>query len=406
MERVIYITDIELELPGILRRLWAGAAGEEETSGVGRTGGVSADVRPTSIYAVVDGNVAGRFAPDLEAEGIEWMPFVAQEERKSLEGLQVIVGWLLEREADRGALLLGIGGGVVTDITAFAASVYKRGIKYALVPTTLLAQVDASIGGKTGVNFHGYKNVIGTFGSPEAVIVAPRVLGSLPAEEWHSGMAEVLKTLITGDAEMYGEAVEWYGGILEGRGIPGNEVGLGKAGQSGDGTSMAEKIVSEQDKEMLDRIVRRCIGIKSSIVEADRTEKGERMKLNLGHTLGHAVESICLNAGRPVTHGGAVAAGIIAAAGISLRKGVLAEEVAGRIVRDFKSLGYRDVREILANCTDVPEEEMAAKLSDFVLNDKKRKEDFINFVLIRGLGSVETAALDVNGLQEIIYDMY
>ena len=364
MERVIYITDIELELPGILRRLWAGAAGAEGTSGVRQTGGVSAGVRPTGIYAVVDGNVAGRFAPVLEAAGIEWMPFVAQEERKSLEGLQEIVGWLLEREADRGALLLGIGGGVVTDITAFAASVYKRGIKYALVPTTLLAQVDASIGGKTGVNFHGYKNVIGTFGSPEAVIVAPRVLGSLPAEEWHSGMAEVLKTLITGDAEMYGEAVEWYGGILEGRGIPGNEVRLGKTGQSGDGTSMAEKIVSEQDK------------------------------------------SICLNAGRPVTHGEAVAAGIIAAAGISLRKGVLTEEVAGRIVRDLKSLGYRDIPEILANCTDVQEEEMAAKLSDFVLNDKKRKEDFINFVLIRGLGSVETAALGVDELHKIIYDMY
>ena len=406
MERVIYITDIELGLSGILGRLWAGVAGAGETAGVRQTGGVSVGVRPTGIYAVVDGNVAGRFAPVLEAAGIEWMPFVAREERKSLEGLQEIVGWLLEREADRGTLLLGIGGGVTTDITAFAASVYKRGIKYALVPTTLLAQVDAAVGGKTGVNFRGYKNVIGTFGSPEAVIVAPQVLRSLPAEEWHSGMAEVLKTLIIGDAEMYGEAVEWYGGILEERGIPGNEVGLGKAGQSGGGASMAEKIVSEQDKEMLVRIVRRCIVIKSAIVEADRTEKGERMKLNLGHTLGHAVESICLNAGRPVTHGEAVAAGIIAAAGISLRKGVLAEGVAGRIVRDFKSLGYRDVREILANCTDVPEEEMAAKLSDFVLNDKKRKEDFINFVLIRGLGSVETAALDVNGLQEIIYDMY
>ena len=136
MERVIYITDIELELPGILRRLWAGAAGEEETSGVRQTEGVSAGVRPTGIYAVVDGNVVGRFAPALKAAGIEWMPFEAREERKSLEGLQVIVGWLLEREADRGALLLGIGGGVVTDITAFAASVYKRGIKYALVPTT------------------------------------------------------------------------------------------------------------------------------------------------------------------------------------------------------------------------------------------------------------------------------
>ena len=370
MERVIYITDIELELPGILRRLWAGAAGEEEAAGVRQTGGVSAGVRPTGIYAVVDGNVAGRFAPVLVAAGIEWMPFVAQEERKSLEGLQEIVGWLLEREADRGALLLGIGGGVVTDITAFAASVYKRGIKYALVPTTLLAQVDASIGGKTGVNFHGYKNVIGTFGSPEAVIVAPRVLGSLPAEEWHSGMAEVLKTLIIGDAEMYGEAV-----------------------------------LGQWDAVTLGRIVRRCIGIKSAIVEADRTEKGVRMKLNLGHTLGHAVESICLNAGRPVTHGVAVAAGIIAAAGISLRKGVLAEDVAGRIVRDFKSLGYKDIPEIFANSTDVPEEEMAAKLSDFVLNDKKRKEDFINFVLIQDLGSVMVEGLSIEEIQEVINDL-
>ena len=278
MERVVYITDIELELSGILRRLWTGAAGEEETSGVRQMGGVSAGVRPTGLYAVVDGNVAGRFAPVLEATGIEWMPFVAQEERKSLEGLQEIVGWLLEREADRGALLLGIGGGVTTDITAFAASVYKRGIKYALVPTTLLAQVDAAVGGKTGVNFRGYKNVIGTFGSPEAVIVAPYVLRSLPAEEWHSGMGEALKTLITGDAEMYGEAVEWYGGILERRGIPGNEVGLGEAGQRVGGAFMAEKIVSEQDKEMLDRIVRRCIGIKSSIVEADRTDIPSAMR--------------------------------------------------------------------------------------------------------------------------------
>ncbi len=168
---------------------------------------------------------------------------------------------------------------------------------------------------------------------------------------------------------------------------------------------MAEKIVSDQDKEMLVRIVRRCIGIKSAIVEADRTEKGERMKLNLGHTLGHAVESICLNAGRPVTHGEAVAAGIIAAAGISLRKGVLAEDVAGKIVGDIKSLGYRDVPYILANCAEATEGELAAKLSDFVLNDKKRKEDFINFVLIQDLGSVMVEGLSIEEIQEVINDL-
>ncbi|HIZ88270.1 MAG TPA: 3-dehydroquinate synthase [Candidatus Coprenecus pullistercoris] len=398
MEKIIHIGDIGWELPGILQWLWTGAAGEEGASGVMQAESVSDYLRTTRIYAVVDSNVAGRFAPALKAADIEWMPFVAQEERKSLEGLQEIVGWLLEREADRGALLLGIGGGVTTDITAFAASVYKRGIRYALIPTTLLAQVDAAVGGKTGVNFYGYKNVIGTFGVPEAVIIAPQVLGSLPAKEWRSGMAEVLKTLIIGDAKMYGKAVGWYGGILVRRRIPGNEAGV---------EEMAETVPPEQhDAETLGLIIRRCIGIKSSIVKADRTEKGERMKLNLGHTIGHAVESVCLNAGRPVTHGEAVAAGIIAAAGISLRKGVLAEDVAGKIVRDFKSLGYRDVPEILKACADVPEGEMTAKLTDFVLNDKKCKEDFINFVLIRSLGFVEAYRLSVNEIQEVLNDLY
>ena len=379
MEKILYIGDILLELPQIVPQIAVG--------------------RPTGIYAVVDGNVAGRFVPVLEAVGIEWMPFVAREERKSLEGLQEIVGWLLDREADRGALLLGIGGGVATDITAFAASVYKRGIKYALVPTTLLAQVDAAVGGKTGVNFHGYKNVIGTFGSPEAVIVAPQVLDTLSVEEWHSGMAEVLKTLMIGDAEMYGKAVEWYGGILERKQVPGNEMRLGKEEHTA-------AMQGNYDAGMPGRIVRRCIGIKSAIVEADRTEKGVRMKLNLGHTLGHAVESICLNTGRSVTHGEAVAAGIIAAAGISLRKGVLAEDVAEKIVCDFKSLGYRDIPEILANCADAVGRKIAAKLSDFVLNDKKRKEDFINFVMIRGLGSVYVDSLSVREIHDIVYDLY
>ena len=162
MEKVWYIEDVGRELPGMLPRITEG---------------------PTGVFAVVDANVAERFVPQLEESGVVWMPFEAREERKSLETVARIVEWLLEHEADRGALLLGIGGGVITDITAFAASVYKRGIRYALVPTTLLSQVDAAVGGKTGVNFHGYKNVVGTFGTPEAVLVAPSVLETLPARE-------------------------------------------------------------------------------------------------------------------------------------------------------------------------------------------------------------------------------
>ena len=372
-------------------------SGVVQDTGLGIPGAAGGNRKADSVFAVVDGNVAERLAPVLKAAGIEWMPFVAREERKSIDGLQEIVGWLLEREADRSALLLGIGGGVTTDITAFTASVYKRGIRYALVPTTLLAQVDAAIGGKTGLNFHGYKNIIGTFGTPEAVCVDVELLGTLPAAEVRSGMAEVLKTLIIGDAELYHEAVRWYGGVLERREIPGNEVGTENV--------KGPALQGHWDAGMPGRIVRRCVEIKSAVVNADRTEKGERMKLNLGHTLGHAVESVCLNAGRAVTHGEAVAAGIMAAAEISRRRGVLAEDVARAVVRDFKSLGYKDIPEILASCSEATEGELAAKLSDFVLNDKKRKEDFINFVLIQDLGSVMVEGLSIEEIQEVINDL-
>ena len=372
-------------------------SGVVQDTGLGIPGAAGGNRKVGSVFAVVDGNVAERLAPVLKAVGIEWMPFVAREERKSLDGLQEIVGWLLECEADRGALLLGIGGGVTTDITAFTASVYKRGIRYALVPTTLLAQVDAAIGGKTGLNFHGYKNIIGTFGTPEAVCVDVDLLGTLPAAEVRSGMAEVLKTLIIGDAELYHKAVRWYGGVLERREAPGNEVG------TEDVKGLA--VQGHWDAGMPGRIVRRCVEIKSAVVNADRTEKGERMKLNLGHTLGHAVESVCLNAGRAVTHGEAVAAGIMAAAEISRRRGVLAEDVARAVVRDFKFLGYKDIPEILASCSEATEGELAAKLSDFVLNDKKRKEDFINFVLIQDLGSVMVEGLSIEEIQEVINDL-
>ena len=372
-------------------------SGVVQDTGLGIPGAAGGNRKAGSVFAVVDGNVAERLAPVLKAAGIEWMPFEAREERKSIDGLQEIVGWLLEREADRGALLLGIGGGVTTDITAFTASVYKRGIRYALVPTTLLAQVDAAIGGKTGLNFHGYKNIIGTFGTPEAVCVDVELLGTLPAAEVRSGMAEVLKTLIIGDAELYHETVRWYGGVLERREIPGNEVGTENV--------KGPALQGHWDAGMPGRIVRRCVEIKSAVVNADRTEKGERMKLNLGHTLGHAVESVCLNAGRAVTHGEAVAAGIMAAAEISRRRGVLAEDVARAVVRDFKSLRYKDIPEILASCSEATEGELAAKLSDFVLNDKKRKEDFINFVLIQDLGSVMVEGLSIEEIQEVINDL-
>lgn len=331
------------------------------------------------VLAVVDRNVAPYFAGSLKVLGVRTMLFEATEERKSLVGLQEIVAWLLEQEADREALLLGIGGGITTDITGLAASVYKRGIRYALVPTTLLAQVDASVGGKTGINFRNYKNVLGTFGTPEWVLMDGGVLCTLPEKELRSGMAEALKTFVLGDAAMFREAVD----------VCANAGGLWpKAALSGIG-----------------RIVRRCVEIKSGIVAADRTERGERAKLNLGHTLGHALESLCMEAGAPVPHGEAVAAGIMAAARISCRRGLMSEAVARSLVQDFKSLGYKDVFSLAEEATGLDRREIGDKLKEFVHNDKKRNEDFINFVLIHGLGSVTVERLGINDIQEVIDDL-
>ena len=332
------------------------------------------------VLAVMDRNVAPYFAGRLATLGVRTMLFEATEDRKSLEGLREIVAWLLEQEADRSALLLGVGGGITTDITGLAASVYKRGIRYALVPTTFLAQVDASIGGKTGINFHHYKNVIGTFGVPEWIFIDGGVLDTLSERESRSGMAEALKTFVIGDAEMFRETVETCAGA---------------------GALWPKAVLPG-----IEHIVRRCVEIKSGIVDADRTEKGERMKLNLGHTLGHALESLCMDAGAPVAHGEAVAAGIMAAAGISARRGLFSANGAERLCCSFKLLGYNDLQAVSKTCAGLSWEEAAPKLADFVLNDKKRKEDFINFVLIRDIGSVVVDRLDVREIQEVLNDLY
>lgn len=308
------------------------------------------------------------------------MQFASSEERKSMAGMQEVVSWLLEHEADRSALLLGIGGGVVTDLAGFTATVYKRGIRYALVPTTLLAQADASVGGKTGVNFSGYKNVIGTFGTPEWVFMDTACLASLPQREFRSGLAEVLKTFIIGDPGMFREIVEYC-----------RAQGTGKL---------------QEDMALLGMAVRRCVEIKSSVTEADRTEKGGRMKLNLGHTAGHALESFCLDCGMPLPHGEAVAAGIMAAVRISERLRILPSAAADEIVSGLKSLGYKDLKSIVEERTGMGKRQVLSKLQDFVLNDKKRKEDFINFVLIRDLGCVTVVRLGIREIQEVINDLY
>lgn len=232
------------------------------------------------IMVITDTNVA----PMVE-ETFGSYPMIATqpgEPNKSLVQAERIWEFFENCGATRRSLAVNVGGGMVTDLGGFAASIFKRGIRYVNVPTTLLAAVDAAIGGKTAVNFHGLKNEIGVFALPHATLPATSLFGSLPHEEWLSGYGEMLKTgLLAGD-ELYG--------------------------------SMACGLeLLRKDSEKLLRLVQDCAGFKEKIVEADLREGGLRKILNLGHTAGHAVEMVALRKRRPVAHGIAVAYGILVA---------------------------------------------------------------------------------------------
>ncbi len=316
------------------------------------------------VFAIIDSNVKKIFFNKGIFPTEDIFTLDATEYNKSLETVEKIVVWLLDHQADRDAWLLGIGGGIVTDITGFVASVYKRGIRFSLVPTTLLAQVDAAIGGKTGVNVSDVKNALGTFSKAENIIIDTDFLRTLTEEEVAGGCAEVLKTFIIGDAQMFEN--------VDGKHFP-------------------------------VQVVERCVQIKSDIVAQDRCESGVRQVLNLGHTLAHALEA--LSHGQ-ISHGRAVAAGIIAAAKVSLRLGMCTESVAGQVEQKLSGLGYKDIPELLKAHTDIQEADYAKKLMHFIRNDKKRKEDFVNFVMISEIGKVQLRRISIGELEALIHDLY
>ena len=253
-----------------------------------------------------------------------------------------IVSELLKIGADRHWFLVGIGGGIVCDITGYVGSVYMRGVKFGYVPTSLLAQVDASVGGKTGINFQNYKNIIGVFNQPQFVICDLDVLKTLPVEELKNGLVEAIKHGLINSLSLF-EFIE----------------------------SNWSKIV-EGDKAALYHIVLTSIEIKSKIVILDEFEKGERKKLNLGHSYGHAIESLS-----GISHGSAVAIGLVFAVNLSVKMGFCSTEVVRRIETLLHALKMETV------CA-LPKEE----LIQHVLKDKKRKQDEIDFVFINNIGGV------------------
>ena len=301
----------------------------------------------SEIFIVHDVNVAAAaevVASALIRHGQERVKAViginTSEEQKTMETAVGLCERLLEADASRRALVLAIGGGITTDIAGFSASMYKRGIRYANIPTTLLAQVDAAIGGKTGVNLHGYKNMLGAFHMPEFTFLAPDALAGLPVKEVRCGLAEMLKTFLIGDAEAYAAAISL---------LSDTETGVLVSGLKDYAVRAAE--------------------IKAEIVRRDPLEHGERAVLNLGHTFGHAIEHC---SGGQIAHGEAVGMGIILAAKLSEGLGLAEKGLAAHLKADFESAGL-----------DV---ECPFGINELAAAMKKDKKDG-KFVLLKGIGN-------------------
>jgi len=312
---------------------------------------------PENTIIITDTNVRRLFQDDFPK--CEIIEINTGEAIKNLDTVKSIFERLVELEADRSVFITGIGGGIVCDITGFAASTYLRGVRFGFVSTTLLSQVDASTGGKNGVNFSGYKNMVGVFNQPEFVICDMNLLDFLPEKEIQCGFAEIVKHGAIADAQMFSYIEENYEKALK------------------------------LDKDVIEKLVYDSVIIKSNIVNKDEKEKGERRKLNFGHTFGHAIEKIS-----KVPHGEAVSAGMVAASALSVKKGYLKSEEAQRI------------KNLLANLklqTMIPVDK--SKALDALKRDKKREGSNINFVLLRSIGEAVVEEISIKELEEVINEL-
>ncbi|MGM9762499.1 MAG: 3-dehydroquinate synthase family protein [Candidatus Cryptobacteroides sp.] len=366
----------------------------------------------------------------LHGDGANVFVMEVSEQGKCMETVQELVAWMLGQGADRDSMLLGIGGGILTDIVGFAAAIYKRGIGCAFVPTTLLAQVDAAIGGKNGVNFHGLKNMLGTIRQPLFTWLSAEVLTSLPPDVWRAGMAEMLKTFIIVDGGNYARAVALFGKINDEICAGGKlKVVLGSFRAKENAVVLAEDKVGAEDAasigifDELSCLIEAAAKVKADIVARDECERGERRNLNLGHTFAHAIETLalrgttgafhgvtggrenhcvgaeCYDGTAEISHGEAVAMGMVMAAELAEKisgkgfKAVFehsgAEEefccekgLAERLRTDFEKCGLS---------VDCPY--ALSEMAGIMKCDKKAAGGSVRFVLPAKIGKVMTVAL-------------
>ena len=286
-----------------------------------------------------------RLASSLSVADSRVLILTGGEHRKDTEGLESVWRFFAEQKLDRRSLVVTVGGGALSDLVGFAAATYMRGIAFLHVPTTLLAQVDASIGGKTGVNFMGVKNLLGSVMQPAGIVVDIDCLSTLPPREMRSGFAEIIKHGLIQD-EAYFRLV-------------------------------TSRPCSSWSPDELVEIVYRSCEIKKSVVEADEREQSLRKTLNFGHTIGHAIEGFALEHDIPLTHGESVAIGMVGEAYLSWKTGRISEEAFAAIRSGISQAGLP---------VELPKAIDAAELRRLLARDKKNVGSEIRWVLLDRIG--------------------
>jgi 3-dehydroquinate synthase len=305
------------------------------------------------VFIITDSNIR-RLYSEVFPDGVVF-EIKPGEASKSLTVVEDICLKLAEEGADRSSFILGIGGGVVCDLTGLIASLFMRGVSHGFVSTSLLSQVDASVGGKTGVNAGGYKNCIGTFKLPEFVICDVSMLSTLPEEEYISGFGELVKTAAIADRSMFYEIIE-----------------------------KKESIMS-RDIDMMEDLIYRSLLIKTAIVGRDFEEAGERKLLNFGHTFGHPIEVLTKS-----SHGVAVMQGMILAGLWSVKKGFLNDK------------HFHELKSLIENYGVSMGRKLPEGFRQLVSGDKKKTGDFIYFVFLLEPGRAEYNKIPVKEMFDFL----
>lgn len=327
------------------------------------------------VAIVTDAHVAGLHLPALEtalaAEGISSVSLTlpAGEATKGWPQFELTVEWLLEQKIERRDVVIALGGGVIGDLVGFAAAVLRRGVRFVQIPTSLLAQVDSSVGGKTGINAPQGKNLIGAFHQPALVLADISVLNSLPDRDFLAGYGEVVKYGLLGDAAFF----DWQ-------------------------DQNADRITA-RDPDALAHAVKRSVEMKAEIVVRDETEQGDRALLNLGHTFCHALEAATGYSDR-LLHGEGVAIGCALAFELSARLGLCSQEDPSRVREMLNRMGMKVT---LADIDgDLPD---AQRLLDLMGQDKKVIDGQLRFILARGIGEAfVTSDVPVDVVHALLQD--